>query len=134
MLGRELPTEEAIIEVTVDLLDFGVEVVIISRGKEGIIGATRGSIFKAIPPQVKVRRGLGAGACAVAGLALKLAYGESLIEACKLVVAMGTAAVITPGTELCHKADVEIILSQVKVWGMPARRRSKVFFPVSSNL
>ncbi len=81
-----------------------------------------------------MRSGLGAGDCAVAGLALKLAYGESLIEACKLVVAMGTAAVITPGTELCHKADVEIILSQVKVWGMPARRRSKVFFPVSSNL
>ena len=72
--------------------------------------------MKAVPPRVKVRSAVGAGDCATAGLALKLADGEPLIEACRLAVAMGTACVLTPGTELCHKADVEKLLPQIKVW------------------
>ena len=110
----------------------GIEVVVISRGKDGIIAATKGSIFKAVPPPVKVRSAVGAGDCTIAGLALKLAYGESLLEACKLAVAMGTASVLTPGTELCHREDVERLLPQVKVWVMPARKQIKVFSAVSN--
>ncbi len=69
---------------------------------------------------------MGAGDCTIAGLALKLAYGEPLIEACRLASAMGTAAVLTPGTELCRRADVERLLPQIKVWEIPAKRRAKV--------
>ena len=50
------------------------------------------------------------------GRSLKLAYREPVIEACRLGVAMGTAAVLTPGTELCHRVDVEELLPQIKVW------------------
>jgi len=118
LLKRELPTEEAIIEAALNLLEMGIEVVVISRGKDGIIAATKKSIVKAVPPPVKVRSTVGAGDCTIAGLALKLAYKEPVIEACRLAVAMGTAAVLTPGTELCHRADVEKLLPQIKVWGI----------------
>ncbi len=133
LLGRELPTEEAIIEAAFDLLDMGIEVAVISRGKDGIIVATKGSLFKAVPPSVKIRSTVGAGDCTIAGLALKLAYGEPVIEACRLAVAMGTAAVLTPGTELCHRADVERLLPKVQTWVMPARKRVTVFSAPSSN-
>ncbi len=123
LLGRELPTEEAIIEAAFDLLDMGTEVAVISRGRDGIIAATKDTLYKAVSPPVKVRSSVGAGDCTVAGLALKLAYGEPLIEACRLAVAMGTAAVLTPGTELCHRADVEKLLPKIKVWEMPAREK-----------
>ncbi len=126
LLKRELPTEEAIIEAALDLLEMGVEVAVISRGKEGIIAATREGIFKAVPPLVRVRSAVGAGDCTIAGLALKLAYGEPLLEACRLASAMGTAAVLTPGTELCRRTDVERLLPQIKVGEIPARRRVKV--------
>ena len=132
LLGRELTTEEAIIEAALDLVKVGIEVVVISRGKEGIIAATKEGIFKAVPPPVKVRSKVGAGDCTVAGLALKLAYGEPLLEACRLAVAMGTACVLTTGTELCHKADVERLLPQIKVWEMPARKQAKTPFPVAN--
>ncbi len=132
LLGRELPTEEAIIEATLNLVEMGIEVAVISRGKDGIIAATKKSIFKAVPPLLKVRSAVGAGDCTIAGLALKLAYGEPLIEACRLAVAMGTAAVLTPGTELCQRADVERLLPQIKVWVMPARRRTKAIFTASN--
>ena len=131
LLGRELPTEEAIVEATFDLVDMGVEIAVISRGKEGIIAATKGSLYKAVSPPVKVKSKVGAGDCTIAGLASKLAYGEPLVEACKLAVAMGTAAVLTPGTELCHKEDVERLLPQVKVWQITDRRRAKAFSTTS---
>ena len=116
LLKRELPTEEAIIKAALDLVRTGIEVVVISRGRDGIIAATKKNFVKAVPPPIKVRSTVGAGDSTIAGLALKLAYGEPLIEACRLAVAMGTAAVLTPGTELCHRADVEKLLPQVKVW------------------
>lgn len=124
LLGRELPTEEAIIKAAFDLLDTGVEVVVISRGKDGIIAATDHSVYKSIPPSVKVRSAVGAGDCTVAGLALRLSRNEPLIEACRLAVAMGTAAVLTPGTELCRRADVERLLSKVRVEEIPAKRKA----------
>jgi 6-phosphofructokinase 2 len=123
LLNRELPTEEAIIKAALDLVDMGIEIVVISRGKDGIIAATKKEIVKAVPPPVKVRSTVGAGDCAVAGLALKLANGEPLLEACRLAVALGTAAVLTPGTELAHRADVENLLPQIKVKKITTRRR-----------
>lgn len=79
-----------------------------------------------------MRSAAGAGDCTIAGLALKLAYGEPLIEACRLAVAMGTAAILTPGTELCHRADVERLLPQIKVREMTTKERAKAFFTANS--
>jgi len=132
LAGKELASEEAIIETALDLVESGIEVAVISRGKDGIIVVTKGSLFKVVPPQVKVRSAVGAGDCTIAGLSLKLAYGEPLIEACRLAVAMGTAAMLTPGTELCHRADVERLLPQIQVWEMPTKQRAKVFFTASN--
>jgi len=114
-------------------VEMDIEIVVISRGKEGIIAATKERISKVVPPPVKVRSAVGAGDCTIAGLALKLAKREPLIEACRLAVAMGTAAVLTPGTELCHRADVEGLLPQIKVWEMPTKERAKTFFNASGE-
>jgi len=123
LLGRELPDEDAIIEAALELKSMGIEIVVISRGKDGIVAVGDNTVFKAVPPPVKVKSKVGAGDCTVAGLALKLAYGESLVEASKLAVAMGTAAVMTPGTELCHRADVEGLLPQIEITNLPSKRR-----------
>ena len=131
LLKTELPTEEAIIKAVLNLVDTGIEVVVISRGRGGLIAATKERIVKAVPPEVKVKSAVGAGDCTIAGLALKLVNGEPLIEACRLAVAMGTATVLTPGTELCHRADVERLLPEVKVWEVAAKPRAKAFFPAT---
>jgi 6-phosphofructokinase 2 len=133
LLKKELPAEKDIIEAAFNIIEMGVEVVAISRGKDGIIVASKQKVVKGVPPEVKVRSAVGAGDCAVAGLALKLIRNEPLMEACRLAVAMGAACVLTPGNELCHRADVERLLPQVKVWEMPARPRAKVSFPASKG-
>lgn len=131
LLNLELPTEEAIIKAVINLVEMDIEVAVISRGKDGFIAATRERIFKVVSPPVRVRSSVGAGDCTIAGLALKLAYGEPLIEACRLAVAMGTAAVLTPGTELCHRDEVERLLPQIKVEETTTKEWAKAFFPPS---
>jgi len=126
LLGRALPDEDAIIKGALDIVDMGVEVAVISRGKDGIIAATSQEVIKAVPPQVKVKSAVGAGDCTIAGLALKLANEEPLFKACRLAVALGTAAVLTPGTELARRADVEELLPQVKVKRVNPSRLSRI--------
>ena len=132
LLKTELPTEEAITKATLTLVKKGIEIAVISRGKDGVIAASKNGVFKAVPPPVKVRSAVGAGDCTVAGFALKLAQGEPLIEACRLAVAMGTAAVLTPGTELCRKDDVEKLLPQIEVIKGSIKPRAKTFFPAGN--
>ncbi len=129
LLKRELPDEEAIVEAALDLVGMGIEVVVISRGKDGIIAATQKEIVKAVSPPLKVRSAVGAGDCTVAGLALKLAKGESLVESCRLAAAMGAATVLTPGTELCHQHDVEELLSQIELCQALTRQWAGTFIP-----
>jgi len=131
LLKRELLTEEAVIDAARDIVEMGVEVAVISRGKDGLIAATKKSVLKAVPPEVKVRSALGAGDCSIAGLALKIVNGVPLIEACRLAVAMGTAAALTPGNQLCRRADVERLLPEIKLWEVATKRRAKVSFPAN---
>jgi len=126
LLGRELPDEDAIIKGALDIVDIGVEIAVISRGKEGIIAATSNEVLAAVPPEVKVKSAVGAGDCTIAGLALKLANEESLSKACRLAVALGTAAVLTPGTELARRSDVLELLPLVKVKKINPNRLSRI--------
>lgn len=133
LLEIELNTEESIIKAALGLVDMGIEIVVISRGKEGLIAATKEEIIKAASPPVKVRSTVGAGDCTIAGFALRLAHGETLAEACRLAAAMGAAAVLTPGTELSRRVDVEKLLPQIKLWETPTKELAKTFFTGSDE-
>jgi 6-phosphofructokinase 2 len=50
---------------------------------------------------------VGAGDSMVAGIVLSLARGKPLRESVLFGVATGTAAVMTPGTELCRREEAE---------------------------
>ncbi len=115
LLGVELETEEEIIYAVKTFVSSGIKIASISRGRDGLIIASKDAVLKVMPPDVEVMSTVGAGDSSVAGLVLKLSRGGSLEEASRLAVAAGTAATLTPGTELCHKADVERLLPQVKV-------------------
>jgi len=50
----------------------------------------------------------------VAGIVLSLARGMSQRDAVRFGIAAGTAAVMTPGTELCRRYDTERLYAQMK--------------------
>jgi 6-phosphofructokinase 2 len=115
LLGKHLRSETAIVKALKFLIEHGIEVALISRGKEGLIAANEEMALKVIPPQVEVRSTVGAGDSTIAGLVLKLNEGLGIDEACRWAVAAGTAATLTPGTELCRREDVERLLAKVKI-------------------
>jgi 6-phosphofructokinase 2 len=115
LLEIQLRDEAAIIDVVKALVSKGIEVATISRGKDGLIVATKEKVLKVTSPQVEVRSTVGAGDSAIAGLVLKLSQGQGIEEASQWAAAAGTAATLTPGTELCRREDVERLLPQVKV-------------------
>jgi 6-phosphofructokinase 2 len=115
LLETHLRDEAAIVEAVKTLVNEGIEVVVISRGKDGLVVANREKILRVMPPQVEVRSTVGAGDSTIAGLVLKLSQGYEIGEAARWAAAAGTAATLTPGTELCRRKDVEKLLPQVKV-------------------
>ncbi|MBN2418200.1 MAG: 1-phosphofructokinase, partial [Deltaproteobacteria bacterium] len=87
--------------------------ILVSRGKLGLLFSGDGQIIKAVAPPVDVESAVGAGDSTVAGFILAHSRGMTLPECVRLACASGTATAQTPGTELCHKEDVEKILPQV---------------------
>ena len=120
LLGRSLISEKSIIKAVKEILSYGVANAVISRAERGLIAVSATEAVKTVPPSVKVSSTVGAGDCTVAGLAMALAEGKSLGEACRLGTAMGTAAVLAVGTGLAKKSDVLRLLSQVKVTNLNA--------------
>jgi 6-phosphofructokinase 2 len=115
LLELKLRDERAIIEAVKTLVSKGIDVATISRGKDGLIVATKEKVLKVTSPQVEVRSTVGAGDSAIAGLVLKLSQGHRIEEASQWAAAAGAAATLTPGTELCRREDVERLFPQVKV-------------------
>lgn len=116
LLGEPVETPEAIVRGARSLIDEGlVQVVVVSLASEGAFLVSREATLKAWAPPVPVLSKVGAGDSMVAGLVKGLAEKKPPDEMLRMGVAAGTAAVMTPGTELCLAHDYEKLLSQVKV-------------------
>jgi len=90
------------------------EVLVVSMGADGALLTTRDAQLRAVPPPVQTSSSVGAGDSFVAGMSYALSRGLAPAEAFRWGVASGTAALITPGTELCRRGDVERLLAQVR--------------------
>ncbi len=90
------------------------ETLVVSLGAAGAILLTKERTDRFYAPVVPIRSRVGAGDSMVAGIVMKLALGASLREAMLFGIAAGSAAVITPGSELCRKEDAERLYEQMK--------------------
>jgi 6-phosphofructokinase 2 len=115
LMGREIDSESEILTACDQIHDKGIAYVLVSMGKEGMILSTKGERIKAVAPPVEVESPVGAGDSAVAGFILAHSQSRDLEECIRFACASGTASAKTPGTELCHRADVENLLSLVKI-------------------
>lgn len=86
------------------------QVLVVSLGPRGAMLASKESgISYVVPPTVPQQSAVGAGDSMVAGMVLSLMKGCSLEEVVRYGVAAGTAATMTPGSELCRLEDTEQI-------------------------
>jgi 6-phosphofructokinase 2 len=92
---------------------------VVSLGPAGAFWMDAAARDRVGAPVVALSSSVGAGDCLVAGIVLALDRGRSLADAVAFGVAVASASVSNPGTELCRPEDVER-LSGV----MPLRPRS----------
>ncbi|WP_017731150.1 1-phosphofructokinase family hexose kinase [Nafulsella turpanensis] len=102
-------------EVAKRIIEQGkAQLLIVSLGPRGAMLATKDKIEYVVPPTVKQQSTVGAGDSMVGGIILSLSRGDDLSDVIKWGVAAGTAATMTPGSELCRKEDVEEIFAWLK--------------------
>ncbi|MDR5653736.1 1-phosphofructokinase family hexose kinase [Ruixingdingia sedimenti] len=106
--GRPLPRAADTAAFAAGLVAAGVaEMAVAARGADGSVLAAPGLRLHCIPPEVPVNSKVGAGDSFTGAFTLALARGEGAEAALRLGTAAAAAAVMTPGTELCRRADVE---------------------------
>ncbi len=129
LLGERLSRRADLVRAVRHLLARGPEIILLSLGGEGALLACGSppTVWMAHPPPIKVQSAVGAGDSLVAGFLVgwsrprrgrPISPGGArhrLLEAFRLGVACGTATAMTPGTELCDRADVRRILQRIRI-------------------
>ncbi len=92
-----------------------VEAVALTLGEDGALLITADNAWRAAPMKIEVVSTVGAGDSFLGGLVAAVAAGKPLDEAFRMAVAAGSAAVMSPGTELCHEEDVLRLLDDVQI-------------------
>lgn len=105
-------------EIAKEVINKGkASVLAVSLGPRGAMLATKDHIEYVVPPTVKQMSTVGAGDSMVAGMVLAFSLGKPLTDMIRWGVAAGTAATMTPGSELCRREDVEDIYNWLKEKG-----------------
>jgi 6-phosphofructokinase 2 len=115
LAGEEIESEEHAIEVAQDLVNKGkAQVVVVSLGAGGALWVSKDQMEYVRAPTVSIKSKIGAGDSMVAGIVLSLARGKTVRDAVLFGVAAGSAAVMTPGTELCRREDTERLYARMQ--------------------
>jgi len=112
LAGRALPTARDSADFAAELVARGAaDMVILARGAEGSVLAAPSGRWIAPAADVPVVSRTGAGDSFVAGTVLALSRDAALPEALQRGVAAASAAVTTPGTDLCTAATTDALLA-----------------------
>lgn len=115
LVGGELGDDAHIARAARDLIDRGgTQAVLVSLGRGGALLVTAEGAEHLGAPAVPIRSKVGAGDSMVGGLVAALARDCPLGEAARWGIAAGAAAVMTPGTELSRREDVERLFDLVR--------------------
>lgn len=107
-VGHDLPTSDDRIAAARELVDRGVaEIVVVSLGADGAIMVTAAEVVQVPALDVEVRSAVGAGDSMVAGLVVGLLQDRPLRDALALGIACGSAALLTAGSHVCRREDID---------------------------
>ena len=115
LTGKALEEENAIAAEAFRLVQAGlVDMVAVTLGHKGAILAWEGGTLclPAIPADVK--SAVGAGDSFVAAMVFALSSGRDAVDAFRHGIAGGTAAILTPGTDLAFPEDIARMFALVE--------------------
>ena len=104
--GLELANQAEIEACCHTLLEQGIELVVVSMGKQGALFISKAETFIAVPPSVEVKTTVGAGDAMVAGLVAGKSQGRSLRDCARLATAFSLVAITQVGA---HLEDLDLL-------------------------
>lgn len=111
LMGRTVSAEAEQEQALRSLIRQGcAEVIVLSLGADGALYAYGDQVGRLRTPEVPVASAVGAGDSMLGAIVLAMAEGRSIPEAVGQGIAAGAATVMRPGTELCHREDVQRLL------------------------
>jgi len=123
LVDRDLSSDAEQLAAARELRDRGfAEVVVVSLAERGALLVAQGTELRMPAIEVPPGSAVGAGDSMVAGLTLALAADKSLEEVLLYGIATGAAALLTPGTELTRREDVERLYSAASSRGAAQNR------------
>lgn len=123
LMGAELDQQDAWVEACRALVGKGsAEIVALTLGDQGALLVTRDRAWRAHAVPIKPVSAVGAGDSFVGAMVWSIACGHDLKTAFRYGVAGGTAALLTAGTELCRRADVERLYREVVLEAVRTRQ------------
>lgn len=115
LLGTTFESKTDVARAALALTERGIELVIISLGKQGAVACYQGAIYDAVSPDVESKSTIGSGDSLIAGVVYGLDSGMPFEDALKLGCAAGAATALSDGTEIGTKADVDRLFAETKV-------------------
>jgi len=115
LLNRALITRNHFIEAADRIRHMGPELVILSLGIRGAIGARQGQMLEVIPPRIEAVCPIGAGDALVAAFTWSMNQKDDFVEALRWGVAAGTASARLPGVTFASLAETKEIYDRVEI-------------------
>jgi 1-phosphofructokinase len=112
-LRRALPTPEAVVAAAREVIADGVEMVVVSMGKEGACFVTADEAVVARPPAIAVQSTVGAGDAMVAGILSAQIQQLPLRECARLATAFSVDKLSRVGSGLTSPDAIQKMLPQV---------------------
>jgi 6-phosphofructokinase 2 len=116
LVGEHLEGKAAWVEACRKLVNANqAQVVALTLGDQGALLVTSEQAWFAKAVPVKPVSAIGAGDSFLGALVWALSSGRCLEDALRYGVAAGSSALLTPGTSLCRREDVERLVGDIKL-------------------
>ncbi|MGC9796664.1 1-phosphofructokinase family hexose kinase [Fervidobacterium riparium] len=116
LIGKHVSRHVEIVEEARKIINIHeLKGILLTLGGDGAYFISKDKVLYTKTIKVNVKSAVGAGDSFLAGFVLKKAEGTSDEEALRWANAAGTAAVMTPGTRLCRRNDVEKLIEKVEI-------------------
>ena len=116
LVSAPLESESDLIMACCRLVESGrAEMVALSMGEQGALLVSANQVLRGQAVPIKPVSVVGAGDSFLGAMIWSLACGHPKEHAFRYGIAAGSAALLMPGTEMCHPQDVERLVREVKV-------------------
>lgn len=116
ILHRALDDDDSLLWAADHLRDAGAGIAIVTASSRGSVAVGPNEVWWCSPPpSIDVVSSVGAGDALLAGLLMQLEDRQPLSEGLRWGTAAGSAACLSPGTQLCRASDVARLLPEVSI-------------------